>query len=76
MLQLTPQQVEQVRGLTDRLYPLLHPDVRLYLNEQLLTSKYYWEYEEWVERVQLTVKAIEEPSVTRTRKSRKVSSHQ
>lgn len=49
---LSPQQLARVKYLTTKLYPYLHPDVRLYLNEQLLECSRSWEVEEWLERMQ------------------------
>lgn len=75
MLQLTTVDIAKVHQLTDRAYPYLHPDVRTYLNEQLLEARYRWEVDEWLERVELTAKYYEEtrqsiaPRQRRDRKS-------
>ena len=55
MIALNPTDLARVKALTNQLYPYLHPAVRTYMNEDLLAAKAYWEVDEWIERMQLTL---------------------
>lgn len=69
-MQLSPSELAQVKALTDRAYVHLHPDVRLYLNAQLLECTNHWEVADWLERLEATAKYFEEPSKPARRVSR------
>jgi len=60
MLTLSPADLARVKQLTDRAYKYLHPDVRLYLNEQLLECTNWSEYADWATRLDATAKYYEE----------------
>ena len=73
MINLSQQDLATVRNLTDRAYPFLHPDVRTYLNQQLLEAGSYWEFQEWLSRMELTARWYEDPAsrpVRRVRRTR------
>lgn len=54
MIQLSSSDLALVKQTTDRCYPALSPFLRLLFNEQLLESRNYYEYLDWLERVELT----------------------
>lgn len=54
MISLSNSDLALVKQCTDRCYPTLTPFLRLLFNEQLLESKNYGEYLDWLERVELT----------------------
>lgn len=61
MIQLSPTDLALVKQTTDRCYPQLSPFLRLLFNEQLLESRNYYEYLDWLERVELTARYFREP---------------
>lgn len=54
MITLTPSQIAQVKALTNLAYPLFSLMLRTIFNEQLLESRGLYEFEDWMERVELT----------------------
>lgn len=61
MLSLSPTDLARVKALTDRCYPLFSPLLRTIFNEQLLESRDYGEYLDWLERAELTYLYYEQP---------------
>ena len=71
MINLSQQDLATVRNLTDRTYLHLHPDVRTYLNQQLLEAGSYWEFQEWLSRMELTARWYEDPASRPVRRVRR-----
>ncbi len=67
VITLSPAQLERVKALSTQAYPYLARPVRLELNRQLLESRYAWEVEDWIERMQATLKWYVSPE-TRPRR--------